>query len=273
MQIKAYAKVNPILNVVGKREDGYHEIDTVMQTVSYYDLVDIELTDGEISVDMGGEVFENNTAFLAAKLFFEKTGIQKGAKICIEKNIPVAAGLGGGSSDAAAVLKGLNELCDYPLTQDELLELAVKIGADVPFFIIGGACRCKGIGEKLTKLKVKQPWYVVLFKNQEKQATAQMYKVLDSKDDVVHPDVDAFCEAYQEDDDMDMFMYGDNSFACLWELDDIIFNYFMNMGAVHAGVSGSGPTVFAYFDDEELAFNAVDGLSGKGWTGMGLTCE
>ncbi len=272
MQIKAYAKINPVLSVVGKRNDGFHEIDTVMQTVSYYDIIDIELADNGITVDMGGDDFENNTVALAAQLFFEKSGIRGGANIKVEKNIPVAAGLGGGSSDAAAVLKGLNELCGYPLSTEELLSLAVKIGADVPFFIVGGACRCKGIGEEITKLKVKQPWYIVLFKNDEKMATAEMYMKLDSKSNAARPDVDAFCRAYQQDDYLNMFATGDNSFACLWDLDDLIYS-FMNMGAVHAGISGSGPTVFAYFDDEELAFAAVESLKDKGWTGMCLTRE
>ena len=136
-EVKAYAKINLFLDVTGKREDGYHDIKSYMQTVEYYDTISLEVCDSEnISVIGMPEIEETkNLAYKAAAAFFEKTGIPAGLKIFIDKRIPSEAGLGGGSSDAAAVIRGLNEIFETNLTNEELIEIAKKVGSDVPFLV------------------------------------------------------------------------------------------------------------------------------------------
>ena len=163
--IKAPAKINLFLDIVGKLQNGYHEIKSVMQTVDLFDYVKVEKSD-EITVDCNNNApeGENNIAFKAAKLFLEESGISAKINIFIEKNIPIAAGLAGGSTDAAGVLKLMNRLFNVNADDEELRTLGLKLGADVPYCINGGTALCEGIGEKITQLKPFKDKIVVIVK-------------------------------------------------------------------------------------------------------------
>ena len=182
--LKAYAKLNLCLNIEGKREDGYHNIDTVMLPVSLYDTLRVAKND-TITVFTDGSNIPNNElniAYVAAKAFFESARIKSGAKIAITKRIPAEAGLGGGSSDAATVLVALNKIYDTRLTNDSLKEIAVKVGADVPFFLTDGCKRARGIGEILTPVQYDMNVYYLIVKCRGGVSTAKAYAMLAQMD-------------------------------------------------------------------------------------------
>ena len=184
MQIKAYAKINLTLDITGKRADGYHAIESVMQSVSLCDILDIrENRLNKISVSSNAAYLpndESNTAFKAAQLFYEHTGISgRAVDIHIDKKIPSRAGMGGGSSDAAAVLWAMNEIYKTNLSMQELLKIGVKIGADVPFCLIGGTCRCSGIGEKLLRVNPMPECFLLICKPPAGISTPRAYMLVD----------------------------------------------------------------------------------------------
>ncbi|MBS5644177.1 MAG: 4-(cytidine 5'-diphospho)-2-C-methyl-D-erythritol kinase, partial [Clostridiales bacterium] len=164
--IRAYAKLNLYLQITGSRVDGYHDLDMIMQSIDLHDTLrlsragDIQLTCSHPEVPLG----ESNIAHKAARRFFRETGIAGGVHADIQKRIPMAAGLGGGSADGAAMLRGLNCLYGYPLSERRLLALAAGIGADVPFSLTGGCRRAQGIGERLTSLRNQLPGVYLLLK-------------------------------------------------------------------------------------------------------------
>ena len=253
--LKAYAKINIGLDILGKREDGYHSIDTVMQSVSLYDKVTVFRSD-KITVDCGFSDInnENNIAYRAAELLFEEAKIFNGAKIEIEKNIPQAAGLGGGSADAAAVLVALNQMYNIGFSDEKLCEIALKLGADVPFFIRGGTQRAEGIGEILTPLKPLEKGYFLLIKNGDKPSTGEMYKRLDAENPP-HPDILSVIKAMEENSLEDLARFMDNSFISV-NREFPLKEKLMELGALGISLSGSGPTHFAVFENESLAENA-----------------
>lgn len=162
LTLRAYAKLNLYLAVTGKQPNGYHSLDMIMQTVSLYDTVSLKRA-SSLKLDCPGVPPQKNTAYLAAISFFEALGIPPCANILIEKNIPSQAGLGGASADAAAVFVGLNGLWGFPLSQERLAELALSIGADVPFFLSGGCMRARGIGEQLSPVaSAFNPVYLIV---------------------------------------------------------------------------------------------------------------
>lgn len=248
MKIKANAKINFSLSVCGKRDDGYHLIDTVMHSIGLYDTVFIEKTD-TISVICGDMPQEDNIAFKAANLFFEKTGVSGGCDIKIIKNIPLSAGLGGGSADAAAVLVGLNKLYNAGLSYENLCDLAVKLGADVPFFIKGGCMRSEGIGEILTPKKPLEEGYILLAKAETKPSTAEMYKQIDSKETVL-ADTNAVLSAISENDLENLSKNLYNAFEAVWQ-DSVVKQELLKTDAKAVALTGSGPTWFAIFETPE----------------------
>lgn len=255
MKIKANAKINFSLSICGKREDGYHLIDTVMHSVSLFDTVLIEKADS-IRVLCGDMPQEENIASKAAKLFFEKTEIQSGAEIKIEKNIPLSAGLGGGSADAAAVLCGLNALYETNLSYDTLCEMAVKLGADVPFFIKGGCMRSEGIGEILTPYPPLEKGYILLAKADLKPSTAEMYRRLDAEKTVL-ADTESVLK-YISENDLDALsksLY--NAFEAVWS-DSPVKAELLKTDAKAVALTGSGPTWFALYDDFDKVKAAKD---------------
>jgi 4-diphosphocytidyl-2-C-methyl-D-erythritol kinase len=151
IKLRAYAKLNLSLKIIGKRPDGYHDIDSLMQSVSLHDEVDLKAVESGIKVKCSIPGIENNTAQKAAELFLSEAKVKSGVNIMIKKNIPLSAGLGGGSADAAATLVGLNKLFDLNLHREKLMELGAKIGSDVPFCLVGGTARCTGRGEIISK--------------------------------------------------------------------------------------------------------------------------
>ena len=260
IKITACAKINLSLSVLGKREDGYHELDTVMQSVDLSDTVYIEKCRGIIT-DCKGISAEENIAARAARLFCEKTGAE-GCKIKIEKRIPAAAGLGGGSADAAAVLAGLNRLYKTGISKTELCEIAVKIGADVPFLIAGGTARARGIGEKLTPLMPLKDCWFLLAKAEEKPSTAEMFSRLDSTD-YIKPDIEKTVNAVNCGDLNGVLENLGNSFEILWSK-SALKEMLSSMHPAACSLSGSGPARFAVYGDLNAALRARDKLSAKG---------
>ncbi len=271
---KAYAKINLYLDVNNKREDGYHDIVSVMQNVSLFDLVRItvnESDDMSISVvcdDPSIPQGEENIAYKAAKLFLEK--LQKKAEISveIEKNIPSAAGLAGGSADAAAVLRGLNILFDEPFTMDELCAWGAKIGADVPFCVLEGAYVAEGIGEVLEKCTgLDSKKMLLVARAGEGVSTPVAYKELDSlygdfaakKDDVtrIKKLLDALSETNYADAYGAMYNVFEDVVLPKHSMAARIKEEMYASGAEFAMMSGSGPSVFAIFPDNVFALNAL----------------
>ncbi len=260
IKITACAKINLSLSVLGKREDGYHELDTVMQSIDLSDTVYIEKYSGIIT-DCSGISAEENIAARAARLFCEKTGAE-GCKIKIEKRIPAAAGLGGGSADAAAVLAGLNRLYKTGISETELCEIAVKIGADVPFLIAGGTARARGIGEKLTPLMPLKDCCFLIAKAEEKPSTAEMFSRLDSTD-YIKPDIEKTVNAVNRGDLNGVLENLGNSFEILWSKSPLK-EMLSSTHPAACSLSGSGPARFAVYGDLNAALRARDKLSAKG---------
>lgn len=258
MKIKANAKINLSLSVCGKREDGYHLIDTVMHSVGIYDTVFIDKAD-EIIVKCEDMPQEENIAYKAAKLFYEVAKIEGGCVIEIEKQIPVSAGLGGGSADAAAVLLGLDKLYNTNLSYETLCDMALKLGADVPFFIKGGCMRSEGIGEILTSYKPLEKGCILLAKADLKPSTAEMYKRLDSQETVL-ADTEKTLLCIQNNDLSGLSQNLYNAFETVWPQSKVKSSLY-ETDVVAVALTGSGPTWFAIYDDIEKADSAKEKLT------------
>ena len=272
MRLQAFAKINLGLDVLGKREDGYHEVRMIMQTIRMYDQVDmrksvepgIHLTTNKkyIPVD------ENNLVWRAAKLMMDTCGIIEGVSIHLHKVIPVAAGMAGGSSDAAATLVGMNRLFHCGLSKEKLMELGVQIGADVPYCVLRGTALAEGIGEKLTVLPPMPDCWILIGKPGISVSTKYVYTTLDLNTDTVHPDIDGMKKALEDGN-----LYGitermgnvlqDVTIPAYPEVERIK-EQMKTLGAVNAMMSGSGPTVFGIFDNEEKAQKACQKLRESG---------
>ena len=272
MRLQAFAKINLGLDVLGKREDGYHEVRMIMQTIRMYDQLDmrksvepgIHLTTNKkyIPVD------ENNLVWRAAKLMMDTCGIIEGVSIHLHKVIPVAAGMAGGSSDAAATRVGMNRLFHCGLSKEKLMELGVQIGADVPYCVLRGTALAEGIGEKLTVLPPMPDCWILIGKPGISVSTKYVYTTLDLNTDTVHPDIDGMKNALEDGN-----LYGitermgnvlqDVTIPAYPEVERIK-EQMKTLGAVNAMMSGSGPTVFGIFDNEEKAQKACQKLRESG---------
>lgn len=256
MLIKAYAKINISLDVVGKREDGYHLLKMIMQTIDLYDYINIKKYDNGIKLACNKAYVptdERNLAYKAADLFINTYDIDGGVEIYLKKNIPVAAGLAGGSTDAAAVLKAMRNLYKPEISDDELMKLGLKIGADVPYCIVGGTALCEGIGEKITKLSTFRDHILIVVKPSFGVSTKEVYKNLDISKINKHPDTELLIKSMEEEN---LFRVSKNMKNVLENVTlrkhIIIKNIkkeLLDMGAMGALMSGSGPTVFAFFED------------------------
>ena len=260
----AYAKINIFLDVIEKMEDGYHDLLTIMQLISLHDEVYLEFnTDGKINLECEnldvGVAPENNLAYIAAEKFYEKyrTPTAPKVKIRIVKNIPVASGLGGGSADAAAVLRGLNKLFDKPFTEKELCEIGMEIGSDVPFCVVGGAHICRGRGTPKLDIYGIQHYYVVTACGDKKLSTAAAYKRLDEEYNnfAIHispVDFDCVCSHLMSRRCRLALPFLYNLFDMIYDENSYvqkIKKLMMDNDGVFAMVSGSGPTVFGLFED------------------------
>ena len=270
MRIKAYAKINIALDVIGKRDDGYHLLKMIMQTVDLYDVLELEKCDSGINLTCNKHYVptdEKNLAYKAAKLFMETYSIKSGVNINIVKNIPVSAGMAGGSTDAAAVIKIMNKMFNINANDKELEALALKIGADVPYCINGGTALCEGIGEKLTRLKPFKDKIVVLVKPPFGVSTKEVYKSFDLSKVIFHPKTDEIINAMSNDD----LHFVANNMKNLLEnvtlkkhkVISTIKNDMNELGAISSMMSGSGPTVFAFFDDMLKAQRCYDEMCKK----------
>lgn len=260
---KAGAKINLSLHISGKREDGYHFIDTIMQSVTLSDTVRVKKAK-DISVNCSVKEFsgEENIAFKAAQVFFEKTGISGGAHIYIRKRIPAAAGLGGGSADAAAVLLALDRIYETHLDYETLCEMGLKLGADVPFFIRGGTMRAQGIGEILTPLKDFKEGVFLLAKADKKPSTGEMYHQLDSHE-YKKIDVPTAVEHCENNNLVALCKVMDNSFMSVWE-GNALFERLKGFSPLGVGLSGSGPTFFCVFQNKSDAEKCRKALKNEG---------
>ena len=256
MKIKEYGKVNIYLDVVGKREDGYHLLSMIMQNIDLYDEIEVEKQECGIILECNKSyvpVDNRNLAYKAAEIFKERYDIVDGVKINIEKNIPVSAGLAGGSTDAAAVLKVMNKLFNVNATEEELMELGLKLGADIPYCIHGGTALCEGIGEIITPIKPFRDKIVVLVKPAFGVSTKEVYKNFNLEKVKQHPKTAEIINAIENDD---LNFVASNMKNLLENVTlrkhKILIKIKEEMnacGAINSMMSGSGPTVFAFFDD------------------------
>jgi 4-diphosphocytidyl-2-C-methyl-D-erythritol kinase len=270
MQIKAYAKINISLDVVGKREDGYHLLEMIMQTIDLYDIINLEKAAAGINISCNRTYVptdERNLAYKAASLFMKTYNISGGIDINIRKNIPVSAGLAGGSTNAAAVLKGMRDIYNAEIPDEELLRLGLSIGADVPYCIIGGTALCKGIGEVVIPLKPFKDKILIVVKPGFGVSTKEVYQNLDISKIIKHPNTD---EIISHMDSGDLRYVSENMKNVLenvtlrkyWIPREIKKN-FIKMDALGTLMSGSGPTIFAFFEDMVKAQSCYDRMKAK----------
>lgn len=264
IKLKALAKINLGLDVVRKREDGYHEVRMLMQTIHMYDKIAIQVTD-KPGIKVKTNLYylpvnEDNLAYKAAKLLMDEFHVKKGVSIHLKKYIPVAAGMAGGSSNAAAVLVGINKLFHLGLGKKALMERGVKLGADVPYCIMRGTALAEGIGEELTQVSPMPKCHVLIAKPKIHVSTKFVYGNLNANELTEHPDIDGQLEALKEQDLYKVAKKMGNvletvtipAYPVIQEIKDKM----MECGALNAMMSGSGPTVFGLFDDEEKAREA-----------------
>jgi 4-diphosphocytidyl-2-C-methyl-D-erythritol kinase len=261
IKLLAYAKLNLALDVLGKRDDGYHNLDSVMQSISLYDVVTIKKADGiYVSMDKAFCAPEKNTAYIAAQLFMQKTGAL-GADITIEKNIPGESGLGGSSADAAAVLIGLNALYDSRLSIEALIKIGRQVGADVPFALIGGTARARGIGDELTQLKLSKPLYFAVVKPHQGVSTAKAFAQYTKTEPVR---IETVMFAVQKGD-IDMFnTYSRNALgmAALRIAPQMMSAASALAKFGKAFMSGSGSSMFVMFETAQQAKEAAQQIIG-----------
>jgi len=265
MLLHANAKINLALDVLGRRPNGYHDVRMIMQSVNLYDEIEIVPNDEKriiIKCDNNDlECDESNLIYRAAKAIMEKVGATEGLSISLSKNIPIAAGMAGGSTDAAATLVGINRLFGYGLSDKELKEIGLTLGADIPFCIEGGTCLSEGIGEILTTITPAPDCYLVIAKPDISVSTKFVYENLKLIEDTVHPDVDGMLEGIKAGSLSEVSDRLANlletvtvdAYPVIKELKQIM----LDEGALKSLMSGSGPTVFGIFDDEAKANKAL----------------
>ncbi|MCR4691944.1 MAG: 4-(cytidine 5'-diphospho)-2-C-methyl-D-erythritol kinase [Lachnospiraceae bacterium] len=272
---EAFAKINLTLDVVGIREDGYHLVQMVMQSVSLHDTLTLSRIPEDairLSIDIPGlECDERNLIWKAADLIRKEYGIKEGVAIDLKKRIPMAAGLAGGSTDCAATLTGMAELFDLSLSQERIRELGLTLGADVPYCVMGKTALAEGIGEKLTPLADIPDCFILLAKPREGVSTGGVYKALDALSGYPHPDTKGVLNALETGD-----LAGITDRLCnvlenvtaaanpgIGKLKEQMLEY----GAMGSLMSGSGPTVFGIFAQEEAAKAAAEKLNAEGFDG------
>ena len=261
--LKAPAKVNLTLDVKGKRSDGYHELETVMHQVNLLDIIRISQGTGGIQIKSNSSLIptnEENLAYQAAEMILGEYAHKEGVEIYIEKNIPVGAGLAGGSTDAAAVIQGINQLYDLGLEEEELLEMAARIGSDVAFCLAGGSKLARGRGEILSNLPQRMIPYIILVKPHFQLSTAEVYRELDLTQVEEFPDNVAFLAAWEAYDIINIARNMRNVLetVSIRKYPEIaaIKAELIRTGALNALMSGSGPSVMGIFMEEEQALKA-----------------
>ena len=261
LKLKARAKINLGLDVVRKREDGYHEVRMIMQMINLYDKITLrKKTEPGITVTTNLAylpVNEDNLVYRAAKLLMDEFQVDGGLEIELQKYIPVAAGMAGGSTDAAAVMVGVNRIFQLGLNKKQLMERGVKIGADVPFCIMRGTALAEGIGEELTPLPAMPHCSLVIAKPKIHVSTKFVYGNLKVRELTEHPDIDGQVQALRENNLEQLVARMGNVLETVtipaYPVIDEIKHTMMKYGAMGAMMSGSGPTVFGIFEKEDKA--------------------
>lgn len=271
LQLKAYAKINLGLDVVRRREDGYHEVRMVMQTIKLYDKLTFRLLEEDeirLKTNLGFlPVNEDNLVYKAVKLLKDTYNVKKGLEIDLYKCIPVAAGMAGGSTDCAAALVGAAKLFDLHLSKQELMELGVKLGADVPYCVLRGTALSEGIGEILTPLPSIPNCHILIAKPPISVSTKFVYENLKVNELEKHPDIDGMVESIKEGSLQGITDRMENvletvtipAYPVIEEIKDCM----KENGAINSLMSGSGPTVFGIFDSKELAERAREVIRNK----------
>ena len=261
LELKALGKINLGLDVLGRRENGYHDVRMVMQTVYLYDKIRMEKIE-EPKIELTTNLYylpvnENNLAYQAAKLLMDEFEIKEGVEIHLEKHIPVAAGMAGGSSNAAAVLYGMNQMFSLGLSREELMKRGVSLGADVPYCIMRGTALAEGIGEELSQLPRVPKCHVLIAKPPISVSTKMVYEKLDALELVEHPDIDGIIEGLNAGNLKKITECMGNVLERVTIEDYPVIEQIKNVmkanGALNAMMSGSGPTVFGIYDDKRKA--------------------
>ena len=266
LKLNAYAKINLGLDVVRKREDGYHEVRMIMQTINMYDKLTMKLLDEDKIVLTTNLSFlpidENNLVYKAIKLIKEKHQITTGVSVHLEKHIPVAAGMAGGSTDCAAALVGMNQLFNLKLSQKTLMEYGVTLGADVPYCILRGTALSEGIGEILTPLPPTPQCHVLIAKPPVHVSTKFVYDNLKANELEKHPDIDGMIDAIKKGSIAGVAKRLENVLETVtvpaYPEIGILKQIMLDCGAMNSLMSGSGPTVFGLFETEEDAKKAYN---------------
>ena len=270
ISVKALAKINLGLDVVKRREDGYHEVRMVMQTIHLFDRLEIKKNhSGRIAITTNLPFLpnnENNLVYKAAQLLMDEFQIKDGIDVKLHKHIPVAAGMAGGSTDGAAVLYGMNKLFDLGLSRQDLMQRGVRLGADVPYCVMRGTALAEGIGEELTALPPMVKCPVLIAKPQISVSTRFVYENLKLDETTPHPDIDRLVEDIKNKDLQaiagDMGNVLETVTIPNYPVIAQIKEHMMEHGAVGAMMSGSGPTVFGLFDNEAAAVSAYEAMRG-----------
>ncbi|MCR5468527.1 MAG: 4-(cytidine 5'-diphospho)-2-C-methyl-D-erythritol kinase [Lachnospiraceae bacterium] len=272
LKVKALAKINLGLDVVRRREDGYHEVRMIMQTIHLFDQLTVKkIEKPEITIHTNMSFLptnENNLIYKAAKLMMDNFDIEGGVDVDLKKRIPVAAGMAGGSTDAAAVMYAMNKMFDLKASREKLMELGVKIGADVPYCIMRGTALAEGIGEELTSLPPMIKCPVLIAKPSISVSTKFVYENLKLDENTVHPDIDKIIADMKSKDlgavCRDMGNVLESVTIPNYPIIDDIKKKMVSDGAVGAMMSGSGPTVFGLFDDKKTAEKAFASMKESG---------
>lgn len=272
IRLKARAKINLGLDVLGKREDGYHEVRMVMQTIGIYDrLILTKIPEEEIRITSNLAflpVNENNLIYKAIKLLKDEYHFPGGVSVDLNKFIPVAAGMAGGSTDAASTMFGVNRLFGLNLSMGKMMELGVRLGADVPYCVMRGTALAEGIGEKLTRITPVPHMWILIAKPQINVSTRLVYEQLDMGGIQKHPDIDGIIRAIEAQDVVriaqSMGNVLENVTVPLYPVIETIKQDMLSNGAINAMMSGSGPTVFGIFPDEQTTLACQAFLKEKG---------
>lgn len=272
----AYAKINLGLDVLRRREDGYHEVKMIMQTIGLHDTLTFTRKEEpgiELKIDRAGlDTGKGNLICRAAEMLFAEAGISPGVEIFLEKRIPIAAGMAGGSTDAAAALLGLNDLLELGYPLERLQALSVKLGADIPYCLMGGTALAEGIGEVLTKLPAPPPCVLTVAKPDIDVSTKFVYENLHADTLAFHPDIDGMEAAIRNGSLSGITERMGNVLETVtvreYPVIDGIKELMKAAGAENALMSGSGPTVFGIFAEEETARKAAEQIKERGMAGQ-----
>ena len=268
MKERAYAKINLCLDVVGKREDGYHDLKMIMVPINFYDVLEMELAE-ETTLELNRDylpINDKNTIIKAIHIMQEKYNITEEFCCRLEKHIPTRAGLAGGSADAAAAIRMINRMCNLHLTKDEMIAVGKEVGADVPFCILNRPAFVEGIGEKITTFSCSPDFYLLLIKPRKGVSTAEAFHIVDEQEGI-HPDCKAMQEALEYNDYDDIISSLGNSMenAAMTLVPEIrkAKQDLLDLGFDGVLMSGSGSTVFGITKDVELLDRSIDILKKK----------